>query len=408
MRASIFPAATAPASFSKQNPIGNGQVPRSGRPEPLETQAGSFELLERTGKSVAMQSVLSTIAKFGPTPIAMLVRGETGTGKELVARALHNRSPRAAGPFLAINCAAIPETLLESDLFGHEKGAYTDAGKQRIGKFEQCSGGTLFLDEIGDMPPLMQSKMLRVIQEQRFERLGGNETLQTDVRLIAATNRNLEELIQQGQFRQDFCFRLNGETIGLPRLRDRGEDILPLAAHFAERFAEKYHKLPCLISEDALKLFREYPWQGNVRELEHAVERAVILAQPDCKEAHLLTRDLFKLEGPVKPHLEAPAQDLTALVLKDLQMGQPPLLGFRNGDEELGPSAKSVIASFMEALRRWLQEKQIGLPSATDARKLLGLHPQAPGNERILFADLRKQVGMLVQELGEQHNRVEK
>src|SRR5207244_2485686 len=187
------------------------------------------------GSAPSMQSLFKQMGRVAPLDVNVLLLGESGTGKELVARAIYRHSRRAQGPFLAINCAAIPDTLLESELFGHEKGAFTGAERKRIGKFEQCTGGTLFLDEIGDMSPLTQTKLLRVLQEQRFERLGGNETVQTDVRIIAATNANLEELVAPGRFRQDLYFRLNVFPIHLPPLRQRGDDLKLLVDFLGQR-----------------------------------------------------------------------------------------------------------------------------------------------------------------------------
>ena len=182
-----------------------------------------------------MQEVYKAIGRVAPQDVTVLIRGESGTGKELVARAIYQHSPRVKGQFLAVNCAAIPEALLESELFGHEKGSFTGADQRRIGKFEQCSGGTLFLDEIGDMSPLVQSKVLRVLQEQQFERVGGNQTISTDVRVIAATNRDLEKMVEEGEFRSDLYYRLSGFTIQLPPLRERPEDLAAAARKLSGR-----------------------------------------------------------------------------------------------------------------------------------------------------------------------------
>jgi DNA-binding NtrC family response regulator len=210
--------------------------------------------------------------------VTVLIRGESGTGKELVARAIYQHSTRASGRFMAVNCAAIPETLLESELFGHEKGSFTGADNRRIGKFEQCSGGTLFLDEVGDMTPLVQSKMLRVLQDQRFERVGGNESIKTDVRIITATNRDLEQMVAEGQFRPDLFYRLNGFTIRLPALRERADDILILLEHFLGRFNRELGRNVCDISPDALDMLMRYGWPGNVRELQAVVKQALLQA----------------------------------------------------------------------------------------------------------------------------------
>ncbi|HZZ80086.1 MAG TPA: sigma-54 dependent transcriptional regulator, partial [Gemmataceae bacterium] len=201
-----------------------------------------------------------------------------GTGKELVARAIYHYSKRAEQPFLAVNCAAIPETLLESELFGHEKGAFTGADRKRIGKFEQCDKGTLFLDEIGDMTPFTQAKILRILQEQSFERVGGNERVSTDVRIIAATNRDLEKMIGAGQFRSDLYYRLNVYSINLPPLRERGDDVCTLAEHFVARASRDLSKDVQTIPPETLNLLRRYTWPGNVREMQSALQQAVLHA----------------------------------------------------------------------------------------------------------------------------------
>jgi two-component system nitrogen regulation response regulator GlnG len=230
------------------------------------------------GRCPAMREVYKSIGRVASQNVTGLIRGESGTGKELVARAIYQHSPRANSPFLAINCAAIPEALLESELFGHEKGAFTGADRQRIGKFEQCHGGKLFLDEIGDMPPLLQAKMLRQLQEQRFERVGGNATIHTDVRIIAATHQRLEELIAHQRFRGDLYYRLNGFTIDLPPLRHRGEDVPLLIEHLLRRFRNELGRPVERVDPEALALLGRYPWPGNVRELQSALKQAILQA----------------------------------------------------------------------------------------------------------------------------------
>src|SRR5262249_54939438 len=206
------------------------------------------------------------------------ITGESGTGKELVARAIYQHSARSRAPFLAINCAAIPESLLESELFGHEKGAFTGADRKRIGKFEQCNGGTLFLDEIGDMPLATQAKILRLLQDQSFERVGGNETIRTDVRLIAATNRDLKAWSAEGKFRQDLYYRLSVFTIQLPALRERGDDLAMLVEHFLRRFGRELGRQIREITPEALELLCRYPWPGNIRELQGVLKQAILQA----------------------------------------------------------------------------------------------------------------------------------
>jgi two-component system nitrogen regulation response regulator GlnG len=230
------------------------------------------------GDTPAMQEVYKAIGRVASQDVTVLILGESGTGKELVARAIYHYSKRSNGPFLAINCAAIPETLLESELFGHEKGAFTGADRKRIGKFEQCDGGTLFLDEIGDMTPLTQTKILRVLQDKQFERVGGNEPIKTDVRIITATNRNLEAMIAAGEFRSDLYYRLNVYTIRLPALRERNEDLPLLADYFLKRYSRQLGKAIRSISPEALAFLNRYGWPGNVRELQSVLKQAILQA----------------------------------------------------------------------------------------------------------------------------------
>jgi two-component system nitrogen regulation response regulator GlnG len=211
--------------------------------------------------------------------VPVLITGESGTGKELVARAVYQHSPRAKAPFLALNCAAIPENLLESELFGHEKGAFTGADRRRIGKFEQCHGGTLFLDEIGDMPLALQAKMLRVLQDQAFERVGGNETIRTDVRLIAATHRDLKAWSAAGKFRPDLYYRLGVFTVHLPPLRERGEDLRLLVQHYLRRFSRELGREVRHVAPEALERLRRYSWPGNIRELQSVLKQALLQAR---------------------------------------------------------------------------------------------------------------------------------
>ena len=230
------------------------------------------------GRSPAMREVYKSIGRVADKNVTVLITGESGTGKELVARALYQHSARAQSPFLAINCAAIPESLLESEMFGHEKGAFTGADRRRIGKFEQCNGGTIFLDEVGDMPLATQGKILRLLQDQRFERVGGNETVQTDVRLIAATNRDLKSLADGGRFRPDLYYRLSVFNIHLPPLRDRGDD-LPLLVHFyLHRFKDELGHRVHDVAADAMERLSRYAWPGNVRELQSVLKQALLRA----------------------------------------------------------------------------------------------------------------------------------
>lgn len=230
------------------------------------------------GSTQAMLEVFKLVGRVASSDSTVLVRGESGTGKELIARAIHDHSARARGPFIAVNCAAIPEALLESELFGHEKGAFTGAVARKPGRFELARGGTLFLDEIGDLPLAMQAKLLRVLQERRYERVGGTETLTADVRIIAATNRDLESAVQQEGFRSDLYYRLNVVSITLPPLRERRADIVPLAEHFLARQAARTGAAVAGLAEDAVLALQQYDFPGNVRELENIIERAVLLA----------------------------------------------------------------------------------------------------------------------------------
>ncbi|HTP59734.1 MAG TPA: nif-specific transcriptional activator NifA [Spirochaetia bacterium] len=249
------------------------------------------------GNSKAMQSVYQFIGQVSASDTTVLLRGESGTGKELVAHAIHYASRRAPRPFVKVNCAALPEGIIESELFGHEKGAFTGAVAARKGRFELAQGGTLFLDEIGDLSPAMQIKLLRVLQEREFERVGGTLTIKADVRLIAATNRDLEKLIETEQFRQDLYYRLNVFPIHIPPLRERRTDILLLADYFVERYARQNHKNVLRISTPAIDMLMAYHWPGNVRELENCIERAVLLSDDEVIHGHHLPPSLQTAES---------------------------------------------------------------------------------------------------------------
>lgn len=242
----------------------------------LDELVGTGEII---GESPAIRQVLELARQVAPTSATVLIQGESGTGKELVARALHEGSPRRGRRFIQVNCAALPETLLESELFGYERGAFTGAAARKEGRFELADGGTLLLDEVGDLSAATQAKLLRVLQEGEFERVGGTKTLKVDVRIVAATNQDLTALVKERRFREDLYYRLNVITIEIPPLRERKEDIPLLAHHFLRRYATKNRREISGFSEPALEQLRAYPWPGNVRELEHAVERAVILAR---------------------------------------------------------------------------------------------------------------------------------
>ncbi|HVK76591.1 MAG TPA: sigma-54 dependent transcriptional regulator [Kofleriaceae bacterium] len=240
---------------------------------------GEFDFGNIIGESAALREVLGKVEQVAPTNSTVLLRGETGTGKELVAHAIHINSPREQKPFVRVNCAALAPGILESELFGHEKGSFTGAMQRRPGRFELADGGTLFLDEVGDLPMEVQIKLLRTLQEREFERVGGTETIKVDVRMVSATNRNLEKMIEEGEFREDLYYRLNVFPINLPPLRDRLDDIPVLAQHFVGKFSRSMGSRPVGLADAALAKLREYPWPGNVRELENIIERAMILAR---------------------------------------------------------------------------------------------------------------------------------
>jgi two-component system nitrogen regulation response regulator GlnG len=280
------------------------------------------------GRCPAMQDVYKSIGRVASQDVTALILGESGTGKELVARAIYHYSRRADKPFLAINCAAIPENLLESELFGHEKGAFTGADRRRIGKFEQCHEGTLFLDEVGDMTPMTQTKILRVLQEKQFERVGGSETIQSDVRVIAATNRDLEARVAAGQFRGDLLYRLNVFTIRLPPLRDRGDDVALLARHFLKRFSRDFGKEARDYSPEALDLLSHYDWPGNIRELQSVVKQALLEAVGPVIVPDFLPQSVRPDQSTAATTGSQPQQDsgeLAAFIRERLQAGSTDL-----------------------------------------------------------------------------------
>jgi DNA-binding NtrC family response regulator len=254
--------------------------------EELAQRRGAPQIV---GEDARLKQVTVALQRAASTDATVLLEGESGTGKELFARALHVLSARADGPFVAINCAAIPDNLLETELFGHEKGAFTGASGRKIGKFEMAHRGTLFLDEIGDLPLLLQAKILRALEEKRFERLGGTSTVQVDVRVVAATNRNLKAAVAARQYREDLYFRLSVFPITIPPLRDRATDIPMLAKYFVERFCRDLNKKPLMLAQSAVEALAAYRWPGNVRELQNCIERAVILTEGDTIHARHLS-----------------------------------------------------------------------------------------------------------------------
>jgi two-component system response regulator HydG len=266
-----------------------------------ERLADRFDLSAIIGRSPAMAQLFETIALVAPSDATVLIQGESGTGKELVANAIHQNSPRSQGPFIKLNCAALPETLLESELFGHEKGSFTGATARKAGRFELADKGSIFLDEIAEMAPATQAKILRVLQEKEFEPVGGGRTVKVEVRVIAATNQDLPAEIEAGKFREDLYYRLNVVQISVPPLRERGEDIALLADHFLKLYAEKNQRLIKGLTPRALDVFMRYDWPGNVRELENVVERAVILTRGDMVATAQLPNSLQELAAEDSP-----------------------------------------------------------------------------------------------------------
>jgi DNA-binding NtrC family response regulator len=280
-----------------------------------------YRLENLVGESPEMLSAFKTIRQVAPSTSSVLLLGESGTGKELFAQALHQNSPRRSKPFVKVACAALPETLLESELFGHEKGSFTGAVYSRAGRFELADGGTLFLDEIGDISPTVQVKLLRFLEEREFERVGGNKTFHVDVRIVAATHRDLEKKLAEGTFREDLYYRLNVIQVQIPPLRERGGDISLLAHHFLRRYAEANGKEVTGISDEALALLLRHPWPGNVRELENAVERAVVLSsEPVLQTTHFPTlRPAAAASGPVSASAPTSGIRIPGSTLADIE-----------------------------------------------------------------------------------------
>jgi Nif-specific regulatory protein len=266
------------------------------------SQRAVFEYSNMIGASAAMRQVYEQVGQVARTNATALIRGESGTGKELVAHAIHNNSMRARQPFVRVNCAALPETLFESELFGHERGAFTGAHARRKGRFELAQGGTLFLDEIGELSPTTQAKLLRVLQSREFERLGGSETLRTDVRIVAATNKDMERAVSAGSFREDLYYRLNVFTITLPSLSERRADIPALAEYFLGKFASEHRRKIARVSSGALEVLGQYGWPGNVRELENVIERAVVVCDGFVIQEHHLPEAILSVtrDNPVE------------------------------------------------------------------------------------------------------------
>jgi formate hydrogenlyase transcriptional activator len=341
------------------------------------TRPGRRDQADRTfeqiiGNSVALESVLDQVVQVAPTDSTVLIEGETGTGKELIAHAIHNVSQRCGRAFVKLNCAAIPLDLLESELFGHEKGAFTGAIAQKIGRFEMADKGTLFLDEVGDIPPALQPKLLRVLQEKEFERLGSGRTHQADVRLVAATNRDLAKMVARGHFRSDLYYRLNVFPIFLPALRERPEDIPALVMHFVDIFSRRMGKQVDEVPLETIAGFQEYSWPGNIRELQNLVERAVILSQHG-----VLPNPLPKLHtSPLTPRLtrsQAIESSMTleeserSLILDTLEQVGWVIGGPRGAAAKLGLKRTTLHGK--------MRRMGISRPAPEDETEMLGMSP---------------------------------
>jgi two-component system response regulator AtoC len=334
----------------------------------MRTPAAMPEVEEYSGKGdpligrcPSMQELYKGIGRVADQNVTVLILGESGTGKELVARAIYQHSSRANSPFLAINCAAIPEQLLESELFGHEKGAFTGADRKRIGKFEQCDCGTIFLDEVGEMSPIIQAKILRLIQEQQFERVGGTETIQTNVRLIAATNADLEAQVEAGKFRRDLYFRLNVCSLVLPPLRERGNDIAILVQYFVRRFSNELQKPVLSISPETMELLIAWHWPGNVRELQSVLKQAILHMQA----AVLLPEFLPIAIREYQPERAATADDTT---------GNTPLL-CNEISNRIASGTENLHAEIIEIVERELLMRVLThtIGNQVQASRILGI-----------------------------------
>jgi two-component system nitrogen regulation response regulator GlnG len=353
-------------------------------------KAGNGEMAPRrsdtlVGNSPQMQEVYKAIGRVAPQDVTVLIRGESGTGKELVARALYQHSPRVKGQFLAVNCAAIPDALLESELFGHEKGSFTGADQRRIGKFEQCSGGTLFLDEIGDMSSLVQSKVLRVLQSQQFERVGGNQTITTDVRVIAATNRDLEKMVEEGTFRSDLYYRLSGFTIQLAPLRDRPEDLVPLLENYLAVFSRELNKDVHGISPEAMDVLLNYSWPGNVRELQNVLKQTLLRSA-----GHVIIPEFIpeRIRVPEEEIADSPISDTSGTDLRQFV------------DERLAAGSKDLYAEALEFMERYVVTRVLRVceGNQSKAARMLGI---TRGCLRSKVRALKVSIDTLVQVEGE-------
>jgi two-component system nitrogen regulation response regulator GlnG len=337
------------------------------------------------GNSPQMQDVYKAIGRVAPQDVTVLIRGESGTGKELVARALYQHSPRVKGQFLAVNCAAIPDALLESELFGHEKGSFTGADQRRIGKFEQCSGGTLFLDEIGDMSSLVQSKVLRVLQSQQFERVGGNQTITTDVRVIAATNRDLEKMVEEGTFRSDLYYRLSGFTIQLAPLRVRRDDLVPLLENYLAAYSRELNKDVHGISPEAMDILLNYSWPGNVRELQNVLKQTLLRSA-----GHVIIPDFIpeRIRFPQVETVDTPVGEVSGTDLR------------RFVESRLDAGTTDLYAEALEFMERYVVTRALRVceGNQSKAARMLGI---TRGCLRSKVRALKVSIDTLVQVEGE-------
>lgn len=348
------------------------------RPVPLrEAEAGKEALV---GSSRAMQEIFKQLGSLAGTPVPVLILGETGTGKELVARALHLHSSRSAHAFVAVNCAAIPENLIESELFGHEKGAFTHAVARRVGRFEQAQGGTLFLDEIGDLPAAVQAKLLRVLQERKVSRVGGVQEMTLDVRIITATHHDLPEMIRKGTFREDLFYRLNGAVLRLPPLRERPEDITPLARHFLAKVAAQLGILEPAIQREAIDILKRHRWPGNVRELENVMRSLLIEARgftisPSMVERLLGASLLGMPSTNEKPLYPAALDEWISQCLNEARTGNLPLgaqsLVMDEVERALYRQALALAAGNQSQVAEWLGVSRVTVREKLDRHNLL-------------------------------------
>jgi formate hydrogenlyase transcriptional activator len=326
------------------------------------------------GDSPALEAVLDGVKRVAPTSSTVLIQGETGTGKELIARAIHNISSRCGRPFIKLNCAAIPLDLLESELFGHEKGAFTGAIAQKLGRFELADKGTLFLDEVGDIPAALQPKLLRILQEQEFERLGGSRTHQVDVRLVAATHRNLAEMVENGQFRSDLYFRLNVFPVELPPLRERREDIPALVTHFVDVLGRRVGREIEHIPEETMSALCAYDWPGNIRELQNLIERAVILSVDGVLPNPLLNAVTQRISVTSAPTTLIDSE--RALILRTLEAAEWVIGGRDGAAARLGLKRTTLIYK--------MQKHGISRPSLANSVAVIAPTVHASGSLPLL------------------------